>query len=310
MIASRHPAVRLTLRMSRTILGALVLLTAMVGCTSGSSTSPGTSIMVVAGENFYGDLAARVGGDLVSVTSILTDPTEDPHTYESSPANAQAVADARLVIENGLGYDAFVDHLIGASPRADRTVINVQDLLGIADDVNPHIWYDPQTMPKVARAVADALEQLLPGSKTTIEANLTAYLDSFAPLTARIAALKATYPGLPVAFTEPVPGYLIAALGWQSLTPEGFAKSIEEGTDPAPVDVAAERDLLTGHRVKVLLYNSQATSPVTESIRTLAGQSGVPVAGVSETIPVAGQSCVDWQLAQLNSIDAALGAAK
>ncbi len=301
-----RPSLRLSLRLSL----ALALSTLVVACSSGPGTPSGGKINAVAGENFYGDLVSRVGGDLVSVTSILSDPNVDPHTYESSPQNAQQVADATLVVENGLGYDAFLDHLIGASPRSDRKVINVQSLLGIADGSNPHVWYDPQTMPKVARAVADDIEALQPSSKSTVEANLTAYLGSFAPLTAKIAELKTKYPGTPVAFTEPVPGYLVTALGWQSLTPEGFAKSIEDGTDPAPADVATMQDLLTGHKVKVLLYNSQATSPVTESIKTLAGASGVPVVGVSETIPQSGESFVDWQLAQLTAIEAALGGAQ
>lgn len=286
----------------------MLLAALVVACSSGAASTSGGKINAVAGENFYGDLVSRVGGDLVSVTSILSDPNVDPHMYESSPQNAQQVADATLVVENGLGYDAFLDHLIGASPRSDRMVINVQSLLGVADGSNPHVWYDPQTMPKVARAVADDIEALEPSSKSTVEANLTTYLDSFAPLTAKIAELKTNYPGTPVAFTEPVPGYLVTAIGWQSLTPEGFAKSIEDGTDPAPSDVATMQDLLTGHRVKVLLYNSQATSPVTESIKTLAGTSGIPVVGVSETIPKVGESFVDWQLAQLNAIEAALGA--
>jgi zinc/manganese transport system substrate-binding protein len=276
------------------------------GCSSGG-TVPSGKIDAVAGENFYGDLISRVGGNLVSVTSILSDPNVDPHTYESSTQNAQQVADATLVVENGLGYDAFVDNLLAATPNSSRKVINVQALLGLPDGVNPHVWYDPATMPKVARAVADALESLQPASKSTFEANLQTYLDSFAPLTAKIAELKTRYPAIPVAYTEPVPGYLVAALGWQTLTPEGFAKAIEDGTDPAPSDVAAMQDLFTGHKVRVLLYNSQATSPVTESIETLAGQSGIPVVGVSETIPIVDESYVDWQLGQLNAIEAALG---
>lgn len=287
---------------------AVSMAPALAGCSTAGSSSGGR-IQAVAGENFYGDVVAGVGGDLVSVTSILNDPNVDPHTYESSPQNAEAVADATLVVENGLGYDAFLDHLLGSSPRSDRKVIDVQQLLGLADGVNPHVWYEPGTMPKVARAAADALEQLAPASKSTIEANLQTYLDSFAPLTAKIAELKSRFPGTPVAYTEPVPGYLLAAMGFQVLTPAGFAKAIENGTDPAPADVAAQQDLLTGHKVKVLLYNSQATSPVTDSIKTLAGQSGVPVVGVSETMP-AGVGFVTWQLTQLNAIETALGGAR
>jgi zinc/manganese transport system substrate-binding protein len=283
---------------------AMVFLPALSGCST--TVSSGGKIQAVAGENFYGDLVARVGGDLVSVNSILNDPNVDPHTYESSPQNAQAVADATLVVENGLGYDAFLDSLVGASPRSDRKTVNVQHLLGLADGVNPHVWYDPGTMPKVARAVADALEALAPASKSAFETNLQTYLDSLAPLTTKIVEIKARYPATPVAYTEPVPGYLLDALGFRVLTPEGFARSIEGGTDPAPADVAAQSDLLTSHKVKLLLYNSQATSPVTESIKSLAGRSGVPVVGVSETMPAV-KSFVDWQLSQLNAIEAALG---
>jgi zinc/manganese transport system substrate-binding protein len=286
----------------------LALLAAPVlgGCAAANASPTDGRVIVVAGENFYGDLVSRIGGDLVSVTSILSDPNVDPHTYETSTQNAQQVADATLVVENGLGYDTFLDHLVASSPRSDRKVVNAQQLLGIEDGANPHIWYEPETMPKVARAVADALEVLRPASKATIEANLATYLDSFAALTAKIAEIKSRYPATPVAYTEPVPAYLLAALGFPVLTPAGFARSIENGTDPAPIDVAGQQDLLTGRKVKVLLYNSQATSPVTETIKALAGQSGVGVVGVSETMP-AGAGYVDWQLAQLTALETAIG---
>jgi zinc/manganese transport system substrate-binding protein len=299
----RRPGLAVRLALGSTV----VIVTTLAGCSAadGAGSSSGGKIQAVAGENFYGDLVSRVGGDLVSVTSILTDPNVDPHTYETSTQNAQQVADATLVVQNGLGYDTFLDHLIGASLRSDRKVIDAQQLLGLGDGVNPHIWYDPATMQKVARAVADALQAIRPESAAAVEANLKSYLDSFAPLTAKIAEVKARYPSAAVAYTEPVPAYLLAALGFQVRTPDGFARAIENGTDPAPADVAAAQDLLTGHEVKVLLYNSQATSPVTEAIKSLAGQSSVPVVGVSETMP-AGVSFVDWQLAQLNAIETAL----
>jgi len=303
---------RLDSRLRNRLLALVAIPLVVLGvsaCGSATNSMDG-KIVAVAGENFYGDLIARVGGDRVDVTSIISDPAADPHTYESNTQNAESVADATLVVENSLGYDAFLDHLIGASPRSDRKVINVQQLLGLPDGSNTHVWYDPATMPKVARAVTDALDQIEPNSKVAFEANLKTYLDSFAPLTARIADIKARYPGTPVAYTESVPGYLLTALGFQALTPQGFAKAIENGTDPAPVDVAAERDLLTGHKVRLLLYNSQAMSPVTESIKSLAGDSGVPVVGVSETIPGQNESYVAWQLAQLNEMVAALEGAQ
>jgi zinc/manganese transport system substrate-binding protein len=287
---------------------AVLLVPALAGCST-AATSDG-KIHAVAGENFYGDAISNVGGDLVSVTSILNDPNIDPHTYESSTQNAQQVADATLVVENGLGYDAFLGHLMSASPNGDRKVIDVQQLLGVADGSNPHVWYDPATMPKVARAVADALEAIKPESKTTIETNLATYLASFAPLTAKIAEIKTAYGGTPVAYTEPVPGYLMAALDFKVLTPAGFARAIEDGTDPAPADVAAQQDLLTGHKVKLLIYNNQATTPVTESIKKVSTQSSVAVVGVSETMPAGAGGFVGWQLAQLGAIETALGGGK
>ncbi len=305
---SQRPNMRSSLRLSLCLAAVIAMVLATVGCSAGTAgNATDGKIAAVAGENFYGDLIARVGGDRVSVTSLLSDPNIDPHTYESSPWNAEAVADARLVVANGFGYDAFVDRLLSASPSSNRTVIEVQKLLGLPDGGNPHIWYDPGTMPIVARAVADALERIEPASRSTFEANLTAYLDSFAPLTSGIAQIKSKYGGAPIACTEPVAGYLTTAMGLQVLTPNGFAKAIEGGTDPAPIDVAAQRDLLTGHKVKILLYNSQATSPVTDSIKTLAGQQGIPVVGVSETMPKQVQGFVDWQLSQLNEIETALG---
>ena len=289
----------------------LLLLAAFVtACSNGPSASSAGKIHVVAGENFYGDLVARVGGDRVSVTSILSDPNIDPHTYESSPANAQEVADASLVVENGYGYDTFLDHLMSASPSPARAVVDVEKVLDLADGGDGYscgIWYDPQAMIKVARSVADALSTLEPASKAAFEANLKTYIESLTPLTSKIAQLKAEYPATPVGYADPVPAYLVNALGWQSLTPRGFAKSIEEDTDPAPVDVAAEQDLMTGHKIKVFLYNAQVTTPMTDTLKALATRSDVPVVAVTETIPKAGESYVDWQLAQLDAIEAAIG---
>jgi zinc/manganese transport system substrate-binding protein len=301
------PTARIRTRLAAAVVLAL-LVPGLAGCST-AATSDG-KIHAVAGENFYGDAISNVGGDLVSVSSILNDPNVDPHTYESSTQNAQQVADATLVVENGLGYDAFLDHLMSASPNGDRKVIDVQRLLGLADGSNPHVWYDPATMLKVARAVADALEAIKPESKTAIEANLATYLASFAPLRAKIAAIKAGYSGTQVTYTEPVSGYLLAALDFKVLTPAGFARAIEDGTDPAPADVAAQQDLLTGHTVKLLIYNDQATTPVTESIKNLAAQSNVAVVGVSETMPAGAGGFVGWQLAQLGAIESALGGGK
>lgn len=257
-------------------------------------------------ENFYAELLSEIGGERVQATSFINDPNADPHEFESSPQDAAAVADSRLVIVNGLGYDDFMQQLLGAAPDASRKVINVQDLLGFSSDVNVHVWYDPQTMPKVAQAVQAALSQLEPANASYFAAREQAYVASLAPISTEVATLKAKYAGTPIAFTENVAGYLTDQIGLVVKTPEGFMKAIEEGTDPAPADVAAERDLFTSHSVKVLVYNSQVISPTTQSIHDLAQQNGIPIVGVAETIPPPYQTFASWQLAQLDALGQAL----
>jgi len=304
------------------VVAAVVLVSA---CSSPSATSPagstssgappagstgpvtsGPPLAVIGTENFYADLLTQVGGGRVTATSLLNDPNADPHAFESSPQDAALVTDARLVIVNGLGYDAFMDKLLGASDRPDRVVIDVQQLLGLADDVNVHIWYDPATMPKVAAAAAAALARLDPSNAAYFASREQAYVAALTPISDRIAQLKAGYAGTPIAFTEDVAGYLTDEIGLVVKTPVGFMKAVEEGTDPAPVDVAAERDLFTGRAVKALLYNSQVTSPTTVGIHDLAQQNGIPIVGVAETIPAAFPSYQAWQLAQLNDLEHAL----
>ena len=263
-------------------------------------------IPVLGTENFYADLLAEIGGIRVQAASLLNDPNADPHAFEASPSAAASVADARLVIVNGIGYDDFMQHLLAASPNASRVVIDVQQLLGLGGDTNSHIWYDPGTMPRVAAAAEAALVKLEPANAAYFAAREQAYLASLAPLTSKIAELKAKYAGAPVAFTEPVAGYLAQAIGLQVLTPKGFQKAIEDGTDPPPADVATERDLLTGKKVRVLLFNSQVITPLTTQIHDLAVANGIPVVGVAETLPPQYHTYVEWQLAQMNALEQAL----
>jgi zinc/manganese transport system substrate-binding protein len=263
-------------------------------------------IAVLGTENFYADLLTQIGGSRVSASSLLNDPNADPHAFESSTQAAVLVADARLVIVNGLGYDGFMGKLLAASSNPDRVVIDVQQLLGLADGVNAHIWYEPGTMPRVAAAVTAALGRIDPANAAWFGDREAIYLDSLQPVAAKIAEMKTRFGGAPVAFTEPVAGYLASAIGLQVLTPEGFQKSIEDGTDPAPADVAAESDLLTSKRVRVLLYNSQVSSPITSQMHDLAVANGIPVVGIAETIPAGEADFQDWQLAQLNELEQAL----
>jgi zinc/manganese transport system substrate-binding protein len=285
---------------------ALAMCAAPPTTASPTPPPPSPALAVLGTENFYADLLMQIGGSRVTVSSLLNDPNADPHEFEASPQAAKAVADAKLVIVNDIGYDDFMQKLLAASTKPDRVVINVKDVLGVKDDVNAHVWYDPRTMPKVADAATAALSTLDPQNTAYFAAQKARYLAAFAPITAKIAALKSKYAGTPVAFTEPVATYLTEAIGLVVKTPEGFQRAIEQGTDPAPADVAAERDLLTGKKVKVLLYNSQVTSPLTAGIRTLAETSGVPVVGVAETIPPEFKTFQEWMLSQLDALEKAL----
>jgi zinc/manganese transport system substrate-binding protein len=289
----------------------LVLAAILLGaCSSGTpgtpADGPAGTIAVLGTENFYADVLAQVGGTRVTATSLLNDPAADPHSFDASPRAAKLVADAKLVIVNGLGYDDFMQKLLGASTKPDRVVIDVQQLLGLKDRANAHIWYEPGTMPKVAESAAAALAKIDPANAAYYDAQKAKYLGTLKPLTDKVAVLKSRYEGAPIAFTEAVAEYLTDAIGLKLLTPEGFMRAIEQGIDPAPADVAAERDLLTGRKVKTLLYNSQVTSPLTSEIRALAEKSGVPVVGVAETIPPAYRTFQDWQLAQLDALEKAL----
>ena len=199
-----------------------------------------------------------------------------------------------------------MDKLIAAANTPDQVVLNVQQLLGLPDDVNVHIWYDPATMPKVAAAATQALSTLDAQNAAYFSRQEQAYLAALQPITDKIAALKAKYAGTPIAFTEHVAGYLTDQIGLVVKSPVGFMKAVEEGTDPAPADVAGERDLFTQKVVKVLLYNSQVTSPTTVDIHDLAQQNAIPIVGVAETIPPAFHTFQDWQLAQLAEFETAL----
>ena len=256
-------------------------------------------------ENFYADLLHQIGGSHVRIYTFLSDPNADPHQYESNAGDARALADSRLVIENGLGYDAFLDHLLGASPDPSRVVINVQKLINAPNGVNAHVWYDPTVMPRLAQEVSSSLAQLDPAHAPTYASNLATFQESLKPLNDEVASLKRRYSGVPIAFTEPVFGYMADAIGLSVRSPREFMRAIEEGNEPPSTAVAAEQDLITKHRVRALLYNSQTITKVTTSIKDLANKSGIPIVGVSETEP-AGKTFQDWQVSQLRELDAAL----
>ena len=287
----------------------LVLAVAVVtGCgVPRAPVTPGV-VQVVAGENFWGNIVAQLGGAHVRVTSILSSPTADPHLYEADVSNAVAVAEAGLVIENGAGYDDFVAQLLGATSNAGRVVVSVQGVLGAwSPGVNPHFWYDIPEVPRVAAAIEAALARLDPGGAGVFAANLKAFDASLTPLEAVIARIRERYRGAPVAYTERVPGYLLQAAGLTVASPPGFAAAIEDGNEPGAADTARMYQLITERRVRVLLYNTQAVSPVTQHVRALAQQAGVPVVALTETMPPSYRSYQAWQLTQANALLRALG---
>jgi zinc/manganese transport system substrate-binding protein len=292
------------------VAGLVALGTAASGCGASSSNAasvkPGT-VPVVAGENEYGDVVSQIGGPYVSVMSVDSNPKTDPHTYEATPSVAKAIGGAKLLIKNGVGYDDFMTKLASASPSSSRKVINVQQILGRPDSTpNPHLWYDPKTMPAVAKVMADDLSAIVPAHAATFQANKATFIASLTPWTNAIAAFKAQYTGTPAATTEPVVDYLLTAMGINNLTPFGFQADIMNGTDPAPQDVATENHFFTAHQVKVFCYNQQVTDQLTDSIRQTALKSGVPVVGVYETMPTQGYDYQKWMLAETNDIQKAV----
>ena len=290
---------------SRTILGLGILMALGAPVASGAAAAP-SRVAVVAAENFYGDLVGQIGGDHVAVTSIIVDPTVDPHEYEVSAKDGAAVANARLVIQNGLGYDSFMTRLLKASPSRDRKSIVVGSLMGRKDGDNPHVWYDPATMPRLAQVVAETLVGLDPANAASYRSWLGAFTASMKRLNDEVARLRARYAGTPVGATEPVFGYMSDALGLRVLTPRAFQKAVEEGEEPPAAAVAQMEDQLRTHRVRVLLYNLQTVTPITTKVRQRAKQLGIPVVGVTETEPP-GKTYQQWMLGQLAQLDAALG---
>jgi zinc/manganese transport system substrate-binding protein len=241
------------------------------------------------------------------VSSILNNPNTDPHTFEASPSVAQQVSHAELIVQNGVGYDSFIDNLEAGSPNPKRKVIVAQKVLGLPDDTpNPHLWYGPKTMPAVASVMVSDLSELDPGHKAYFQARLRAFDASLKPWLDAIATFKAKYPGTRVATTEPVADYMLEAMGMNNLTPFAFQADIMNGVDPAPQDITLETGFFTKHEVKVFCYNEQVVDPLTISIRQTAQSAKVPVVGVYETMPTPGYDYQSWMMAEVSAIEAAV----
>jgi zinc/manganese transport system substrate-binding protein len=258
----------------------------------------------MAAENFYGDVARQVGGDHIAVISILNNRDQDPHLFETTPSIIRQTAAARIVILNGAGYDPWMQKLLDAAPRPGRTAIKVADIVGKAAGDNPHLWYDPQTMPAVANALAAALGQVDPEHKADYESRLKTFLASLSPLEKKIAEIRDKYGGVSVTATEPVFGYMADALKLM-MRNERFQLAVMNETEPAARDLAAFENDLRTRSVRVLLYNSQVTDNLSRRLVDIARSASVPVVGISETQPP-DMSFLGWMLSELGALEKAL----
>ncbi len=303
--------------MSLRRVAAAALATATVSllaaaCSASSATSTATAktgtVVAVGAENEYANVISQIGGKYVRVTAIESNPNTDPHSFEASASVSEVVGAAELVVQNGIGYDSYMNTIEKAAPNPTRRVIDVQHLLGRPDSTpNPHLWYSPGTMPAVARAIAGDLGRLRPAHRAYFEARLRAFDSSLKPWLAAIADFRKSYAGTTVASTEPVGDYLLQALGMRNLTPFGLQADVMNGVDLPPQYVTLQDKLLEQHKVKVFVYNQQVVDSVTEAFLAEAHRAGIPVVGVYETMP-AGFSYQNWMLAQVHALQKAITA--
>ena len=295
--------------MGRLGLVAVVALLAACACGAAGSAGGAGTVAVVAGENFWGDIATQLGGSHASVQSVVSDPNADPHEYESNTNDARAFATASLVILNGAGYDDWGQKLLGASSNAGRKVLDVADLLGKRSGDNPHFWYDPDYVIRVADRITSDLESIDTSDASYFEEQRIAFTSALAPYMQRLAEIKQKFAGVPVGSTETVFVYMAQYLGLQLISPPAFMQAVSEGNDPPADAVVTFHDQLAHRAIKVLVYNVQTATAVTTNLRIEATQHSIPVVGVSETLQPVTASFQDWQDSQLTALENALSSA-
>jgi zinc/manganese transport system substrate-binding protein len=272
-----------------------------------SSASPAAGVInVVAAENFWGSIAAQLGGSAASVQSVVTDPNTDPHEYESSTNDARAFADARLVILNGAGYDAWGKKLLDANPSPYRQVLDVAQTLGLKVGDNPHFWYSPAYVERVADSITARYKSIDPGAASFFDQKRTDFTAALQPYTAEIGNIRQKYSATPMGATESIFVYMASALGLTLTTPDAFMNAVAEGTDPAASAVVTFQNQISANQIKVLVYNDQTATAVTTNVKALAAARYIPSVGVSETLLPQNVTFQDWQLKQLKSLEAAL----
>lgn len=297
----------------RVLVGTLLVVLTLAACgtTFQTSASGGSGpVQVVAAENFWGSIAAQVGGSHVHVTSIIVDPNADPHSYEPTAADARTVASAQYVIVNGAGYDPWAEKLLQANPVSGRKELNVGNFNGKHEGDNPHMWYNPDYVTAVANKIRDDLKALDPADSAAFDQSaqsfLTTGLKQYHDL---IAAIKAKYSGTSVGATESIFAYLAPALGLNLVTPYSYLKAVSEGTDISAADQATVEQQIRQKQIKVLVYNSQNTPNNIQTLIALAKANNIPVATITETLSPATATFQAWQSAQLQGIQSALAQA-
>jgi len=255
-----------------------------------------TVIQAVGAENEYSNVISQIGGDYVHAVGIMSNPDTDPHTFEASPVDAEMIGSAELVVQNGAGYDSFMNRLEQASPNRKRLVITTATVLGLpASTKNPHLFYKPGAMEAVASVMAKDLSRLQPVHASFFHARLKAFDRSLVPWSEAMAKLKKAYHGTPVAVTEPVADYMLNASGLRVLTPWPFQAAIMNSIDPSPQDAEIEKNLLLDHKVRVFVYNQQAVDSTTQTLLGVAKKAHIPIVGVYETMPP-GHNYQTWML--------------
>jgi zinc/manganese transport system substrate-binding protein len=284
---------------------AFICAAALTAC-SAPRAEAGAAIPVVAAENVWGSVVAQIGGSRVRVRSILTDPNADPHEFESDVATARAVADARYVVLNGVGYDAWADKLLAAGGRADRVVLRAGDVVGKPPGANPHVWYDPSAVARVADRIESDLERIDPAGAAYYRGQRILFAKACRPYQRRIAAIASRFRGQRVGATEDIVEYLTSAARLTLTTPPAFMRAVANGTEAPAGDVLTLHRQIEARAFAVLLYNSQTSTSVTRDMRDRARARGIPIVNVTETVVPPDGRFEDWQLDQVRRLEAAL----
>jgi zinc/manganese transport system substrate-binding protein len=299
---------------------AAVAVAALAGCatssptqatgSTGASGGSSTKITVVAAENFWGSIASQLGGEHATVTSVITNPDADPHTYEPTPADGRTIASAQYAIVNGIGYDPWAPKLIDANPNPQRTALTVGDLVGVKEGGNPHRWYSPDNVHQVIEQITADYKKIDPADAAYFDQQKQTFeTQTLSQYNQLITDIKAKYAGTPIGASESIVSPLADGLGLTMLTPDSFLSAMSEGSDPTAADKATIDNQIKGKQIKIYVYNSQNSTPDVQAQVDEAKAAGIPVTTVTETLEPGNATFQDWQTKQLQGIEQVLAQA-